>query len=66
MLKRNVTMLDIISTRMLGQFGFLVRVFSIFEELGISVDVVATREGSISFTLDPSKLWERELIKQKP
>ena len=25
-LKRNVTMLDIVSTRMLGQFGFLARV----------------------------------------
>ncbi|KHG14818.1 Aspartokinase 3, chloroplastic -like protein [Gossypium arboreum] len=43
-LKRNVTMLDIVSTRMLGQFGFLAKVFSIFEDLGISVDVVATSE----------------------
>uniref|UniRef100_A0A0C9S660 aspartate kinase n=1 Tax=Wollemia nobilis TaxID=56998 RepID=A0A0C9S660_9CONI len=64
-LKRNVTMLDIVSTRMLGQFGFLARVFSIFEDLGISVDVVATSEVSISLTLDPSKLWTRELIKQE-
>ncbi|CAM8876348.1 unnamed protein product [Rhodiola kirilowii] len=61
-LKRNVTMLDIVSTRMLGQFGFLAKVFSIFEELGISVDVVATSEVSISLTLDPSKIWSRELI----
>ncbi|KAL7212250.1 hypothetical protein ACSBR2_015011 [Camellia fascicularis] len=37
--KRNVTMLDIVSTRMLGQFGFLAKVFSSFEDLGISVDV---------------------------
>ena len=65
MLKRNVTMLDIISTRMLGQFGFVARVFSIFEELGISVDVVATSEVSISLTLDPSKLLKREFIKQE-
>ncbi|KAJ8766817.1 hypothetical protein K2173_008371 [Erythroxylum novogranatense] len=64
-LKRNVTMLDIVSTRMLGQFGFLAKVFSIFEELGISVDVVATSEVSISLTLDPSKLWSRELIQQE-
>ncbi|CAN6472460.1 unnamed protein product [Victoria cruziana] len=64
-LKRNVTMLDIVSTRMLGQFGFLAKVFSIFEELGISVDVVATSEVSISLTLDPSKLWTRELIQQE-
>ncbi|KAI5068518.1 hypothetical protein GOP47_0016863 [Adiantum capillus-veneris] len=63
--KRNVTMLDIVSTRMLGQFGFLARVFTIFEKLGISVDVVATSEVSISLTLDPSKLWSRELIQQE-
>ncbi|PIN24221.1 Aspartate kinase [Handroanthus impetiginosus] len=63
-LKRNVTMLDIVSTRMLGQFGFLAKVFAIFEDLGISVDVVATSEVSISLTLDPSKLWSRELIQQ--
>ncbi|GMI76858.1 hypothetical protein like AT5G14060 [Hibiscus trionum] len=64
-LKRNVTMLDIVSTRMLGQFGFLAKVFSIFEDLGISVDVVATSEVSISLTLDPLKLWSRELIQQE-
>ncbi|XP_052187682.1 aspartokinase 1, chloroplastic-like isoform X2 [Diospyros lotus] len=64
-LKQNVTMLDIVSTRMLGQFGFLAKVFSIFEELGISVDVVATSEVSLSLTLDPSKLWSRELIQQE-
>lgn len=64
-LKQNVTMLDIVSTRMLGQFGFLAKVFSIFEDLGISVDVVATSEVSISLTLDPSKLWSRELIQQE-
>ncbi|XP_065861695.1 aspartokinase 3, chloroplastic-like isoform X2 [Euphorbia lathyris] len=64
-LKRNVTMLDIVSTRMLGQYGFLAKVFAIFEDLGISVDVVATSEVSISLTLDPSKLWSRELIQQE-
>ncbi|KAG7629705.1 Acetylglutamate kinase-like superfamily [Arabidopsis suecica] len=61
-LKRNVTMLDITSTRMLGQYGFLAKVFSTFEKLGISVDVVATSEVSISLTLDPSKFCSRELI----
>ncbi|XP_020098270.1 aspartokinase 2, chloroplastic-like isoform X1 [Ananas comosus] len=64
-LKSNVTMLDIVSTRMLGQYGFLAKVFSIFEDLGISVDSVATSEVSISLTLDPSKLWSRELIQQE-
>ncbi|XP_024360187.1 aspartokinase 2, chloroplastic isoform X2 [Physcomitrium patens] len=64
-LKKDVTMLDIQSTRMLGQVGFLAKVFTTFEHLGISVDVVATSEVSISLTLDPSKLWERELIEQE-
>ncbi|XP_062110704.1 aspartokinase 1, chloroplastic-like isoform X2 [Humulus lupulus] len=64
-LKRNVTMLDIVSTRMLGQVGFLAKVFSIFEDLGISVDVVATSEVSLSLTLDPAKLWSRDLIQQE-
>ncbi|RWW46252.1 hypothetical protein BHE74_00047835 [Ensete ventricosum] len=41
-----------------------VQVFAIFEDLGISVDCVATSEVSISLTLDPSKLWSRELIQQ--
>ncbi|ONK56122.1 uncharacterized protein A4U43_C10F4350 [Asparagus officinalis] len=64
-LKSNITMLDIVSTRMLGQYGFLAKVFSIFDELDISVDCVATSEVSISLTLDPSKLWSRELIQQE-
>ncbi|CAN6811040.1 unnamed protein product [Brassica oleracea] len=63
-LKRNVTMLDIASTRMLGQYGFLAKVFTTFEDLGISVDVVATSEVSISLTLDPAKLWGRELVQR--
>jgi hypothetical protein len=42
----------------------LEQVFSIFEDLGISVDCVATSEVSISVTLDPSKIWSRELIQQ--
>lgn len=101
-------MLDIVSTRMLGQFGFLSSVFQarllrlrwplrmpllsrahtrpalslpalantvlnahtqppiIFNQImaanQISVDVVATSEVSVSLTLDPAKLWSRQLI----
>ncbi|GBG79405.1 hypothetical protein CBR_g29552 [Chara braunii] len=64
-LKPHVTMLDIVSTRMLGQFGFLAKVFSIFEDMGISVDCVATSEVSVSLTLDPARMWTRELIQQE-
>ena len=50
--KRRITLVDIISTRMLGNYGFLSTVFGILKDLKISVDMVATSEVSISFTLD--------------
>lgn len=50
--KKNVTLVDIVSTRMLGQYGFLAKVFQIFDEQQVSVDMVATSEVSISLTLD--------------
>jgi aspartate kinase len=50
----NITLVDIVSTRMLGQYGFLSEVFSIFARHNISVDMVATSEVSISVTLDTS------------
>lgn len=50
--KRRVTVVDLISTRMLGQHGFLATVFKIFDRAGISVDMVATSEISVSVTLN--------------
>ncbi|GLC36554.1 hypothetical protein PLESTB_000161300 [Pleodorina starrii] len=55
-LKSNVTLVDIISTRMMGQYGFLATVFDTFRRHKISVDVVATSEVSVSLTLDPKKI----------
>jgi len=50
--RNNVTLVDIVSTRMLGQYGFLAEVFSEFARHQISVDMVATSEVSVSLTLD--------------
>ncbi|MCL2318980.1 MAG: aspartate kinase [Treponema sp.] len=50
--RKNVTLVDIVSSRMLGQYGFLAEVFSYFEKHCISVDMVATSEVSVSITLD--------------
>jgi len=50
--KRGISVVDIVSTSMLGQFGFLARVFQVFKENRISVDVVATSEISVSISLD--------------
>ena len=52
--KSDVKIIDVVSTRMLGQYGFLSKVFTTFEECGISVDVVASSDVSLSMTLDKS------------
>jgi aspartate kinase len=53
--KRNVTVVDITSTRMLMAYGFLRRVFEIFERFSTAVDVVTTSEVSVSVTVDDAK-----------
>jgi aspartate kinase len=50
--RKHVTLVDIVSTRMLGQYGFLSEVFSCFARHNLSVDMVATSEVSVSLTLD--------------
>jgi len=58
----DVTLIDIISNRMLGQYGFLSKIFSVFEALKLSVDLIATSEVSVSCTLDESH--DAELLKE--
>ena len=53
--KRNVTVINITSTRMLLAHGFLRRVFEVFERHTTSVDVVTTSEVSVSMTLDDDR-----------
>ncbi|MDR0409741.1 MAG: aspartate kinase [Spirochaetaceae bacterium] len=48
----NVTLIDIVSSRMVGQYGFLAELFSCFACHEISIDMVATSEVSVSLTLD--------------
>jgi len=50
--KRDTTVVKLRSARMLLAPGFLRRVFEVFENHRVSVDVVATSEVSISVTLD--------------
>lgn len=52
--RKNISVVDIVSTRMLGQYGFLSAVFSCFAKHGICVDVVTTSVVSISIILDAS------------
>jgi aspartate kinase len=47
-----VTVVTATSTRMLNQPGFLAKLFEVFGRLGVSVDVVATAEVSVSMTIE--------------
>jgi aspartate kinase len=50
--KRDITILNIRSTRMLHAHGFLRRIFEVFDRFNASVDMLATSEVSVSLTLD--------------
>jgi len=50
--KKGITLVNITANRMLGTHGFLARLFAVFEELAISVDLITTSEVSVSVTVD--------------
>jgi aspartate kinase len=50
--KKDITIITINSTRMLLAYGFLAKVFSIFEKHKVSVDLVTTSEVSVSMSVD--------------
>ena len=50
--KRDVTVVDITSSRMLMAYGFLRRVFEVFERFRTPIDMVTTSEVSVSVTVD--------------
>jgi aspartate kinase len=49
---KQVTLIDIVSTRMLGACGFLAHIFNQFLKWNISIDVIATSEVSVSLTVN--------------
>jgi aspartate kinase len=48
-----VTVMTITTERMFGQAGFLGRLFEVYGRHGVSVDLVATAEVSVSLTVEP-------------
>ncbi|MDR0630116.1 MAG: aspartate kinase [Treponema sp.] len=60
--RNQVTLVDIVSTRMIGQPGFLEELFADFAKYGISVDMVATSEVSVSVTMDA--IYDLEPLKK--
>lgn len=51
-LVKNITLIDIVSSRMLGAAGFLAHIFNNFLKWNISIDVIATSEVSVSLTVN--------------
>lgn len=47
-----ITTLTVTSSRMLAQSGFLARLFDVFARRGVSVDLIATAEVSVSLTVE--------------
>jgi len=53
--KKNITLVTIVSSRMLGAHGFLRRIFEVFDRHETPVDMLATSEVSVSLTIDNPK-----------
>jgi aspartate kinase len=53
--KTNITLVNIVSTRMLMAHGFLRRIFEIFDRFETPVDMLATSEVSVSLTIDDAR-----------
>jgi aspartate kinase len=53
--KRGITVVNVHSTRMLMAYGFLRRIFEVFDRFETPVDIVCTSEVSVSLTLDSTE-----------
>ena len=50
--KRNVLLINVSSSRMFNSYGFLERIFKIFEDYEISIDLISTSEVTLSLTIE--------------
>ncbi len=53
--KDGITAIKIISTRMLNAYGFLKRVFEVFENYKTPIDMITTSEVAVSLTIDDDR-----------
>ena len=61
--KENIKVINIFSMKMINTSGFLRRVFEIFSENKVSVDLISTSEANISVTVDAGEKIDR-LVEQ--
>jgi aspartate kinase len=53
--KKNVTLINVYSLRMLDAVGFLARIFNAFAQHNVAVDMISTSEVSVSITVEGSQ-----------
>lgn len=63
-IRKNQILLTLTTPRMLGTHGFLAKVFQVFDNHQVSIDLVTTSEISIAMTLEDSTLLNKKLIKE--
>jgi aspartate kinase len=63
--KDGITMIRIRSARMLNAYGFLRRVFEIFETWKTPIDVITTSEVAVSLTIDNSEFLDQMIRELK-
>lgn len=56
--KKGITLINITSSKMLNAYGFLSRIFGIFEKHKTPVDLISTSEVSVSITIESSDSLE--------
>jgi len=59
--KKGITIFTITSNRMYNAYGFMARVFEVLAENGVVVDLIATSEVSLSFTVDRREELEKAM-----
>ncbi|MBK5259375.1 MAG: lysine-sensitive aspartokinase 3 [Thermoanaerobaculia bacterium] len=64
--KRSIAVVQMTANAMLGAHGFLARLFAIFEQLEVSVDLITTSEVSVSVTIDEKHNLAKLIEKLKP
>ena len=64
--KDNITVIRIYSTRMLMAYGFLRKVFEVFEVNKTSIDMITTSEVAVSITLDNDTNLDKIVDELKP
>jgi len=63
--KKDISLLTVFSPEMIGVVGYLARLFKIFKDLQISVDVIAVSEASVSLSFHQLPSKNISLLKEK-